>query len=194
MYEIKTKCVTTSIFLLANSQPIATPTNNNWKKIAVRPRVEFSNTECIVTDRSYIYFETCRIKAINRTYKYFSMRAKFPRHEPVHNISMTFALLRKANGYKPFLYNFTVDACKYIKKRNNPVIKYFHSWFEKYSTINRTCPYGPQDEIVDKLPISYINHVATEILPLPNGEYVFHTSWFFYQTKVAIVKLFFQIL
>ncbi|XP_054085912.1 uncharacterized protein LOC105214843 [Zeugodacus cucurbitae] len=111
--------------------------------IRVWAKVDFYNTECTVTDRSYVYFDTCRIKAVNRTYKYFSMCAKFPRRQAVHNISMAFALLRKANGYKPFLYNFTVDACKYMKKRNNPVINYFHSWFEKYSTINRTCPYGP---------------------------------------------------
>ncbi|XP_017480844.1 PREDICTED: uncharacterized protein LOC108370097 [Rhagoletis zephyria] len=121
--------------------------------------------------------------AVNRTYKYLTLRAKFPRNEPVNNISMSFALLRKANGYKPFLYNFTIDACKYIKKRNNPVVKYFHSWFEKYSTINRSCPYGPQDEIVDKLPLGHINHMATEVLPVPTGEYVFHTTWIFYQIK-----------
>ncbi|CAD6998236.1 unnamed protein product [Ceratitis capitata] len=102
---------------------------------------------------------------------------------------MSFALMRKANGYKPFLYNFTVDACKYMKKRNNPVINYFHSFFEKYSTINRTCPYGPQDELVDKLPISYVNHIATKVLPLPNGEYAFKTDWYFYNVKVALPLL-----
>ncbi|XP_039963962.1 uncharacterized protein LOC120776945 [Bactrocera tryoni] len=167
---------------------------NNLSEISVKTKVDFYNVECTVTDPSYVYFDACKIKAVNRTYKYFAMIAKFPRRQPVHNISMTFALLRRANGYKPFLYNFTVDCCKYMKKRNNPVINYFHSWFEKYSTINRTCPYGPQDEVVDKLPVSHINRMTTEILPVPQGQYVFHTSWLFYNTKVAIVKLFFQIM
>ncbi|XP_036337040.1 uncharacterized protein LOC118747159 [Rhagoletis pomonella] len=158
------------------------------------PAVEFTNVECIELDKSYTTFPLCRIKAVNRTYKYLTLRAKFTRNEPVYNISMSFALLRKANGYKPFLYNFTVDACKYMKKRNNPVVNYFHSWFEKYSTINRSCPYGPQDEIVDKLPLGHINHMATEVLPVPTGEYMFHTTWMFYQIKVAFVKAFFRIL
>ncbi|XP_050319875.1 uncharacterized protein LOC126752893 [Bactrocera neohumeralis] len=161
--------------------------------ITVKTSLDFRNAVCISTNRSSLYFDTCILKAVNRSYKYFSMRAKFPQKKPVHNISMSFALLRKANGYKPFLYNFTIDACKYLKKRANPVVRYFHSWFEKYSTINRTCPYGPQDEVVEKLPISYVNHVATQVLPLPTGEYTFHTDWYFYGIKVAIVKVFFQI-
>ncbi|XP_028894551.2 uncharacterized protein LOC105209789 [Zeugodacus cucurbitae] len=161
--------------------------------ITVKPKLDFSNAVCISLDRPFVYFDQCILKAVNRTYKYFTMRAKFPQKQPVSNISMTFALLRKANGYKPFLYNFTIDACKYLKKRNNPVIRYFHSWFESYSTINKTCPYGVEDAVVEKLPISYVNHVATEVLPLPTGEYAFHTDWYFYGVKRAIVKVFFQI-
>nr|XP_036225307.1 uncharacterized protein LOC106619324 [Bactrocera oleae] len=161
--------------------------------ITVKTKLEFSNAICINTDRSYVYFDTCILKAVNRSYKYLTVRATFPQKKPVYNISMSFALLRKANGYKPFLYNFTIDACKYMKTRANPVVRYFHSWFEKYSTINKTCPYGPQDEVVEKLPISYVNHVATQVLPLPTGEYTFHTDWYFYGVKVAIVKVFFKI-
>ncbi|XP_054082448.1 uncharacterized protein LOC114803668 [Zeugodacus cucurbitae] len=122
------------------------------------------------------------------------MRAKFPRKEPYNNITMTFALLRKANSYKPFLYNITIDICQYMKKHNNPVIKYFHSWFRDYSTFNRTCTYGAQDDFVDKLPISYVNHIATEVLPVPAGEYVFHTDWCFFNKKKGIMKVYFQIL
>lgn len=135
-------------------------------QITVKSRVEFNNAICIGIDRSVLDFDQCILKAVNRTYKYFSLRAKFPRREPYNNISvciihlifrfylvyflslifilyqLTFALLRKANGYKPFLYNFTIDVCKYLTKRSNPVVRYFHNWFENYSTLNRTCPYG----------------------------------------------------
>ena len=50
--------------------------------------------------------------------------------------------LKKANGYRPFLYNHTVDFCSVMKYGNKfPVINIFISLLSKDSNINHTCPY-----------------------------------------------------
>ncbi|XP_067648140.1 uncharacterized protein [Eurosta solidaginis] len=161
--------------------------------INVKSGLEFTNVKCNEIDKSSILFDSCEIKSINRTYKYLFIHIKFPKRELIYNVTTTFALLRKASGYKPFLYNFTVDAWKYLKKRNNPVINYFHSWFEKYSTLNRSCPYGPIEETINKVPINHISRLTSDILPLPAGEYALHTTWIFYKKRVATVLFYFQI-
>ncbi|CAD7014424.1 unnamed protein product [Ceratitis capitata] len=103
---------------------------------------------------------------------------------------VNFSLLKKANGYKPFLYNITFDGCKYLRSRTNPIIIYLHSLFELYSNINHTCPYGPNDFVVEKLPISHIQRYVSDILPLPQGQYMFHSTWASFNMKRMFVKFY----
>jgi len=54
-----------------------------------------------------------------------------------------FGLYKRLNGYKPFLYNMTLDGCRFLKSRNpNPIALYFYNLFKDYSNINHTCPYN----------------------------------------------------
>lgn len=50
-------------------------------------------------------------------------------------------MVKRLSGYKPFLFDVTIDACQFLRKRNNPVIKMFYSFIKDYSTLNHTCPY-----------------------------------------------------
>ncbi|XP_054082450.1 uncharacterized protein LOC105209790 [Zeugodacus cucurbitae] len=158
--------------------------------LTVHSKVDFTNIKCVSYDKSYVYFDTCLLKAVNRTYKYISVTAKFPGKQPTNDIKVNFAMQRKENGYKPFLYNITIDACEYLKKRNNPVISFAHTFFEKYSTINRTCPYGQQDEMVEKLPVSHINNLVTNVLPSPHGEYAYILTFYLLKKKAASVTVY----
>jgi len=61
--------------------------------------------------------------------------------EPAYNIDIKVKIMKRANGYKPFLYDFTIDACQYMRKRNHPVMRIVMDMIKGVSTLNHTCPY-----------------------------------------------------
>ncbi|EDW42392.1 GM25974 [Drosophila sechellia] len=138
---------------------------------------EFTNLKCISHNESFSTFEYCFLKAINRTYKYASIKVKL--HEvPIKKVKVNFALYQRLNGYKPFLYNVTFDGCKYLlNMKGYPVATYIFNLFAPYSNINHSCPYD-HDLIVEKLPFSYINDQMSIILPFPKSSYAFFSEWY----------------
>ncbi|XP_033232979.1 uncharacterized protein [Drosophila pseudoobscura] len=151
--------------------------------------IEFTNVNCTSLDSKFGEFEYCYLKSVNRTYKYFS--AKFKVYElPISSMKVNFSLWKRYNGYKPFLYNVTFDACKFFANNNsNRVIKFFYESFTAYSNINHTCPLN-HDIIMEKLPIDFVNHRMTEILPFPEGQYLVEVRWIRSGTYLAFGKLY----
>ncbi|KAH8293622.1 hypothetical protein KR054_002264, partial [Drosophila jambulina] len=162
----------------------------------VTSKVEFTNIKCTSLDKEFDDFEYCLLKSVNRTYKYISLKVKMYKI-PVNNVKVitlkakameslefnllifqvNYALLKKFSGYKPFLYNISVDACKILKNpKSNPIFGFFHSLFSSYSNMNHTCPYN-EDLILDKLSTDFINKQFTKVLPFPTGDYLFHSKW-----------------
>ncbi|ALC45530.1 CG33777, partial [Drosophila busckii] len=62
-------------------------------------------------------------------------------HHPVHDAFIKGDLMKKANGYKPWLYSANFDGCQFIRRRNNPIIRLIWEFFKEFSNINHTCPY-----------------------------------------------------
>ncbi|EDV30458.2 uncharacterized protein Dana_GF23304 [Drosophila ananassae] len=121
---------------------------------AVLCLVEFKNIKCDSLDSEFDAFEYCLLKSVNRSYKYLSLKVKLYK-VPITKVN--FALLKKFNGYKPFLYNITVDACKTLRNpKSNPIFGYFHDAFKTFSNMNHTCPFD-HDLIVDKLNIKHMD-------------------------------------
>ncbi|KAH8410908.1 hypothetical protein KR222_008224, partial [Zaprionus bogoriensis] len=140
-------------------------------------RFEFTNLKCTSFHKVHSEFEYCFLKSINRTYKYASLKLLL--HQvPVEDCLIHISMQKRLNGYKPFLYNYTMDGCKFMKNPNpgDKVSKFFLSLFRPYSNINHSCPYN-NDIIVDKVPISFMNYKLTKILPLPKGDFLITTSW-----------------
>ncbi|KAH8237192.1 hypothetical protein KR038_006257, partial [Drosophila bunnanda] len=138
--------------------------------------VVFTNVKCESFDKGFIDFEYCRLRSVNRTYKYVSGRAKLLKI-PINNIKVNMALYQRLNGYKPFLYNFTVDACKFLKnQKSNPIASYFYGFLTEYSNMNHSCPYD-HDIVVEKLSTAFMNHRLTNILPFPEGDFMIQTHW-----------------
>lgn len=50
-------------------------------------------------------------------------------------------MMKKANGYKPFLFDYTFDACEFMRRRNQPFAKIVWNMIKNVSTVNHTCPY-----------------------------------------------------
>jgi len=60
---------------------------------------------------------------------------------PIYNIALDGRILKKENGYKPWLYKFNIDACQFMKNPYNPVVIIFYKMLKHYTNVNHTCPY-----------------------------------------------------
>ncbi|XP_033167397.1 uncharacterized protein LOC117145744 [Drosophila mauritiana] len=150
---------------------------------------EFTNIKCTSLDKEFDDFEYCHLKSVNRTFKYISLKVRMYKI-PVTRVKVNFALLKKFNGYKPFLYNITTDACRVLKyPKSNPVFGFFHSLFAHHSNMNHSCPYN-HDIIVDKLPADFVNTKFTKILPFPVGDYLFDSKWIVNDINRADVQVY----
>nr|XP_036668720.1 uncharacterized protein LOC108021133 [Drosophila suzukii] len=105
-------------------------------------------------------------------------------------MQLNLALYKRLNGYKPFLYNITIDACKFIVNRNSsPVAAFIYNLFSPYSNMNHPCPYN-HDVMVDKAPTSHLNQQLTNVLPFPKGDYGFFSIWYARGIKRAYVNVY----
>ncbi|KAH8396877.1 hypothetical protein KR215_005937, partial [Drosophila sulfurigaster] len=175
-------------------------------------KFEFTNMECVATDKEFGKFEYCYLKSVNRTYKYASM--KYSTSEILlNNIVAHVTFMKRLNGYKPFLYNYSVDLCKLIRnpKSANKVALFFFSLFSSYSNFNHSCPYVSNCScsvltfinklisfqsgflIVEKVPISYLNHKLTKVLPIPSGDYKIVSHWLMDNFRAMDVNVYFRI-
>ncbi|XP_022223294.1 uncharacterized protein LOC111074709 [Drosophila obscura] len=141
--------------------------------IAIRGHFEFNNVRCLVRDRSFMEFDYCYLRSVNRTYKYFSLKTKYHKL-PINTVSVSMQLRLREN--KRILYNFDVrfDACKFMRERNNVIVNWFYQTIVDYTNINHTCPYN-HDVFVDKLPVQYVNKMMQNVVP--DGRYYFNSTW-----------------
>jgi len=59
------------------------------------------------------------------------------------SFQVNFGLFKRFNGYRPFLYNQTIDACYFINhQKSNPVAKYFFDIIRGITNLNHSCPYN----------------------------------------------------
>lgn len=98
-----------------------------------------TNAVCESYNKSWVDFGYCRLRAVSRTKVFLNINATIL--HPVNDVFVKGQLMKKANGYKPWLYSATFDGCQFIRRRNNPLIRLIWELFKEYSTINHTCPY-----------------------------------------------------
>ena len=110
--------------------------------------LEFTNIVCEEKDRKFATFDYCLLKSVNRSYKYLSVKVLL-HQSPITNITLGLQFLKRANGYKPFLYNISLEACKFLRNpRSNPVAKYMIDMFRTHSNMNHTCPYSVGENFI----------------------------------------------
>jgi len=81
----------------------------------------------------------CRIYAVNRNKNTFNLNGTIL--HPAYNIDLHMQVFKKANGYKPWLFNITIDVCRFFKKHNNPVFLIVVNLVKEFTNFNHTCPY-----------------------------------------------------
>ncbi|KNC27199.1 hypothetical protein FF38_02663 [Lucilia cuprina] len=129
-------------------------------------RLKLTQLKCNVTDKSFSKFQICRIKAESRSLQYLTIYIKFFQL-PIEDINVRFRFMKKANGYKPFLYDF-IAKCDFLK-RLNPVVKMVWGWFKGVSNLNHSCPLTEDFEI-KRLENQFMEEQLRS-LPLMNGDY-----------------------
>ncbi|KAH8253838.1 hypothetical protein KR032_007075 [Drosophila birchii] len=149
--------------------------------------VEFTNIKCKTMDSKFSEFEICHLKSVNRSYKYISVKVKLKK-VPITDVKVNIALFKRLNGLKPFLYNISFDACKFMKnQKSNPIASYFYGFFKNHSNLNHTCPYD-HDLVLDKISAEFVNNRVTKILPFPEGSYMIQFNWYAYDIMRAEVQ------
>ncbi|KAH8417984.1 hypothetical protein KR222_009795, partial [Zaprionus bogoriensis] len=147
---------------------------------------KFTNAVCESHNKTIHVIHKCRLQAINRHTTVFNYNATFL--QPVNDVIANMAFYRKANGYKPWLYNVTVDVCKFFRKAYNPVFLSIFKHIRKFTNFqNQKCPLlGP--EIVENFTAQTKDLKA----PMPSGEYLFKFKFYFNKKPGTFVNLYFQ--
>lgn len=142
-----TICLSFAVVLLIKAVHVFKSIITNWIckirsnkfKLQMAATVKLTNAVCETKNKTWITFDRCRLRAINRNKTVLNVDVNFL--HPVHTADLNFRMQKKANGYKPWLGEYTVDFCAFMRKSNHPVIKILIGIFKDFSTLNHTCPY-----------------------------------------------------
>ncbi|KNC27752.1 hypothetical protein FF38_03126 [Lucilia cuprina] len=159
---------------------------NHWK---ARVSVYFTVDEDWKFDRPFATIPECKLKMVGRGVVALNLNVTL--HQvPVNNVSINFELLKKANGYRPFLYNISGDFCQAISHKNRySFVGLVLNLMEKYTNINHTCPYD-HNIIVSNL---ILRDEMFKFLPLPSGDYLFNIRVAAYNDWKACIKMYFAV-
>ncbi|XP_017037354.1 uncharacterized protein [Drosophila kikkawai] len=150
---------------------------------------EFTNVKCTSLDPKFDKFEYCYLKSVNRSYKYVSIKVNLLK-TPVTKVKVIGVLFKRFNGNRPFMYNMSIDACRFLRNpQAYPIAKFFFEFLKYHSNINHSCPFD-HPLILDKLPASFVNNQFTKDLPFPGGDYLFESHWIAYDVDRAVVKFY----
>ncbi|XP_034655002.1 uncharacterized protein LOC117892700 [Drosophila subobscura] len=145
--------------------------------LKIASKVEFTNIKCNCLDANVCEVEDCYLRSINRSYKYVTLKLNTLK-PPITKLWVNFALYKRFNGYKPFLYNLTLDACRFVKNpKSNPVAAYFYDFISSHSNLNHSCPINDKVLMLDKMSTAFVNHRITALLPFPEGDYLLESHW-----------------
>ncbi|XP_033232366.1 uncharacterized protein [Drosophila pseudoobscura] len=134
------------------------------------PSVKLTNAKCESYNKSWVIMHTCRLKAHSRNKT--SLNVNLTVLEPAYKISAKFKMWKRANGYKPFLFDFHLDCCEFLRRRNHPVGKIIYNLLKDSSTVNHSCPYMGVQTLSD------FHRIELPVV-LPSGEYLVTFIWMF---------------
>ncbi|XP_039967444.1 uncharacterized protein LOC126762379 [Bactrocera neohumeralis] len=151
--------------------------------------MKFTNLKCENYDKSFMNFRKCDLKALSRNKVALTMDIQLFQL-PIRNFSVNLDVYKKANGYRPFLFNITTNFCQFFKnKKRLPFGKLIMDILEIYSNINHSCPYN-HDFIVKDL---VLQTEQLQSLPVPTGEYLLRITSAFYNVWKYKVDTYIQI-
>ncbi|KAH8302136.1 hypothetical protein KR044_003152, partial [Drosophila immigrans] len=145
---------------------------------------KLTNAVCESYNKSWLIVNTCRLRAISRNKTVLNVNVSMV--HPCSNIFIDVQFFKRANGYKPWLIKFTVDACRFLNKLYNPAAILIYRQLKEFSNLNHTCPYVG-NQIIE----GFYLRPEKLLLPLPTGDYLLEMTWFLDNKKVLITNVYF---
>ncbi|KAH8354378.1 hypothetical protein KR084_009449 [Drosophila pseudotakahashii] len=128
---------------------------------------KFTNIKCTCYEKSFCELRRCELKILGRGIVGLYLHAQ-ANQLPINTSTCVLTLFRRFNGYRPFLYNVTVDICSFLKNRKRyPFFNLVYDGIRNFSNINHSCPYN-HDIIVNQM---VLNDNMIVKVPVPSGFY-----------------------
>ncbi|KAH8259273.1 hypothetical protein KR026_001550, partial [Drosophila bipectinata] len=131
---------------------------------------------CTSYDKDYGVFPICKLKPISR--KVNSITVHYRQVSVVDKVLMRVEILKRANGWRPFLYDISVDMCDFLVKRNNPILNIAFSLLKPYLNTNYSCPLKPNETLFCDNLIWDLDKFRVRF-PFETGEYGMRMSLFY---------------
>ncbi|EDV49669.1 uncharacterized protein LOC6552159 [Drosophila erecta] len=129
--------------------------------------LKFKNIKCTCYEKSFCELKRCELKVLGRGSIGLYLHAQT--HQlPIKSTTCIISLYRRFNGYRPFLYNITVDICSFLKNRkHHPFLDILYDGIRNFTNVNHSCPFN-HDIIVNRM---VLNDNMIAKVPVPNGFY-----------------------
>ncbi|XP_034478435.1 uncharacterized protein LOC117784736 [Drosophila innubila] len=151
--------------------------------LMLQAQAKFKSLHCQIIDKNFGNLRVCEIKAINRTKNVINI--SYDLYKTVENdVQAQVQLFKRANGWHPFLYNFKLDVCKFLKKPNNLIGIIAFKYLKPFTNINHTCPFMAGSPIIVKNFELDVDNFRQRF-PIDNGEYALTLSLFINKILVA---------
>ncbi|KAH8293764.1 hypothetical protein KR054_004041, partial [Drosophila jambulina] len=132
----------------------------------------FSNLVCESYNATTFVFHQCRLKAVSRDR--VDMNVNGTILSSINDVTLHIRVFKRENGFKPWLFNFKFDGCRFMRKNYVGIAKLMFNILKDFSNLNHTCPYvGPL--IVQ----GFYLRPELLLLPIPTGEYMIAVRWFY---------------
>ncbi|KAL7735592.1 hypothetical protein ACLKA6_009552 [Drosophila palustris] len=149
-------------------------------------QAKFKTLNCELHDKDVGIIRLCKIKAVSRTKNLINII--FDLFQTVKSgVMLQVQYFKRVNGWRPFLYNFTVDACQFLKKPNNLIVRLAYEYLKPFTNLNHTCPYKAGSTIIIKNFDLDVDQFRSRY-PIDNGEYALHVSLYYDNILKASVK------
>ncbi|KAH8300039.1 hypothetical protein KR044_008788, partial [Drosophila immigrans] len=147
---------------------------------------KFTNAVCKSYDESRFKINKCRLRAVSRNVSTFNYNAT--NLYRINDVQIKLQILKKANGYKPWIINADIDACRFLKGSYNPIAKVIFNMFKEFSNINHSCPFLAGHIIIDGF------YLRSSSLPhtIPTGEYLTNITWTFNKQFLVVTGFYFM--
>ncbi|XP_018803791.1 PREDICTED: uncharacterized protein LOC108978117 [Bactrocera latifrons] len=147
--------------------------------------IKFTNAHCESFNKSWV-INRCRLRAIKRDVTALNINISVL--HPADDIKLSITYLKKANGFKPFVLNSTLDACEYFHKKDNPIANLVFPFLVSFSNFNHTYLLNLQgDQIVKNF---YPKNEIVRLIHLM-GDYLVMLSWILSKRKTFVTNVYF---
>ncbi|KAH8303674.1 hypothetical protein KR018_010877, partial [Drosophila ironensis] len=128
---------------------------------------KFNSLYCSV-DEEYGEFKVCKLKTITRTRN--SINIHFRQKMLAEKVYLRVEMMKRNNGWRPFLYDITVNLCDFAAKNNNMILNMVFAYVTPCLVRPLNCPFKPNDT-VDCPNLEWSMDEFRVRFPIETGEY-----------------------